>query len=447
MIKHAVLACIMGFAVLLPSAVHASPQETILHRFRGGPGGTSPSALVMDSTGALYGTTAGGGDAGCGAPRRTGCGTVFKLTPPVTGQTAWTFQVLFNLPGGNDGYNPVGLSIDLNGDLFGVTTLAGGCFDCGAVFMLTPPSLGQTKWSYQVLHRFIAGTDGANPTAPPTVSRSGVLYGSTSVGGTGHTCPDLADGDCGTVYRLTPPVGGGSSWSYAVIYRFKGNSSGNGPIGGLYEAPNGTLYGTTIDGGLPADCAGGCGTVFSLQPGSGGSGSIYSVIHRFGGSGKAGGEYPNNGLTGDSAGNLYGVVGCESTKPCGSVFELKAPVVGQSSWTPVSIQHFAGNLNGGVPNAVIMSTNGALYGTTTNGGYGCASYSGCGVVFELTPPPAGQTGFWPLHVLHRFLAGQDGRAPEGNLIEDAQGHLFGSTTAGGAGCAGNNCGEVFEIVP
>jgi uncharacterized repeat protein (TIGR03803 family) len=53
-------------------------KETVLHSFTGGAGGAFPSVgLAMDATGALYGTTQGGGDPSC----IDGCGTVFKIVP------------------------------------------------------------------------------------------------------------------------------------------------------------------------------------------------------------------------------------------------------------------------------------------------------------------------------------------------------------------------------
>jgi uncharacterized repeat protein (TIGR03803 family) len=55
-----------------------SGKETVLYSFTGGAGGAFPLAgLVMDATGALYGTTQGGGDPSC----IDGCGTVFKIIP------------------------------------------------------------------------------------------------------------------------------------------------------------------------------------------------------------------------------------------------------------------------------------------------------------------------------------------------------------------------------
>lgn len=85
--------------------------------------------LLSDQAGALYGTTGFGGPANAG--------TVFKLTPPATGQTAWTETVLWSFTGGQDGGNPGdALIVDQNGTLYG-TTSAGGANNKGTIFSLT----------------------------------------------------------------------------------------------------------------------------------------------------------------------------------------------------------------------------------------------------------------------------------------------------------------------
>jgi uncharacterized repeat protein (TIGR03803 family) len=75
-------------ALSLAGSALAAPVETVLYSFKGGSDGISPLAgLIADNHGALYGTTEIGGS---GCPQYPGCGTVFKLTPPAKGQTAWT---------------------------------------------------------------------------------------------------------------------------------------------------------------------------------------------------------------------------------------------------------------------------------------------------------------------------------------------------------------------
>jgi uncharacterized repeat protein (TIGR03803 family) len=75
-------------ALSLAGSALAAPIETVLYRFKDIPDGAAPAAgLIADKQGALYGTTSAGGSRSC-----AGCGTVFKLTPPTKGQTAWRPQ-------------------------------------------------------------------------------------------------------------------------------------------------------------------------------------------------------------------------------------------------------------------------------------------------------------------------------------------------------------------
>jgi hypothetical protein len=72
-------------ALSLSGRASAAPVETVLYRFSGIDGIAPYAGLIADMQGALYGTTPGSG---------RGKGTIFKLTPPGTGQTAWTETVL-----------------------------------------------------------------------------------------------------------------------------------------------------------------------------------------------------------------------------------------------------------------------------------------------------------------------------------------------------------------
>jgi uncharacterized repeat protein (TIGR03803 family) len=102
---------------------------------------------------------------------------------------------------------------------------------------------------------------------------------------------------------------------------------------------------------------------------------------------------------------------------------------------------FTGKADGGRPFAgVIRDASGNFYGTTLWGGnLTCNSGNGCGVVYELTM--AGKET-----VLHRFAGGKDGAYPSQALIMDTQGNLYGTTTAGGnTGCSNQGCGIVFKI--
>ena len=114
----------------------------------GSDGGGPAAGLIMDRTGALYGTGAVGG--------AFNWGVVFKLTPPKPGQSAWTEQTLWTFTNGNDGTAPVaGLIMDRTGALYGTTQFGGASAPIcqfvsgngnGTVFKLTPPKDGKTAW-------------------------------------------------------------------------------------------------------------------------------------------------------------------------------------------------------------------------------------------------------------------------------------------------------------
>ena len=109
------------------------------------------------------------------------------------------------------------------------------------------------------------------------------------------------------------------------------------------------------------------------------------------------------------------------------------------------LYRFKGGQDGAYPEgSLIMDTSGALFGTTEEGGTGCSGIPpGCGTVFKLTPPGAGETE-WTESVLHRFQGGADGESPFAGLTMDMSGALYGTTGSGGTGCPPVGCGTVFQ---
>jgi hypothetical protein len=314
MMKSACVAAALALAALIAVPAAAAPQETVLYSFKGGKDGNRPDAgLIMDTSGALYGTTSEGGTDG----------TVFKLTPPAAGQTVWTESVLYRFKGGRDGKFPNGsLIMDTSGALYGTTTDGGtGCpgFECGTVFELTPPGAGEAEWTESVLYSFKGGKDGKAPLAGLIMDTSGAFYGTTEGAGIGR-CSFSGGRGCGTVFELTPPGAGETGWTESVLYHFKGGRNGKFPSGGLIMDTSGALYGTTTFGGT------GKGTVFMLTPpGAGETEWTESVLYRF--QGGQDGASPAAGLITDTSGALYGTTlnggtGCRSLGGCGTVFRL-----------------------------------------------------------------------------------------------------------------------------
>ena len=323
--------------------------------------------------------------------------------------------------------------------------------------------LASKAWGDTVLYNFAGPTgDGAYAIGTPIHDKYGNLYGTTDQGGLygygtvfvlcapGAASPDL--------YPCTTSL---ASWTEFVLYNFKGPSSGGdgaNPRGtlvfnGLYAGRSFTLYGTTYNGGNPNTCSAngtkqGCGTVFELCAPSnfGGCGGVNvwkeKVLHRF--LGGTDGALPFGGLISDKASDVFGTtvygghlgtckIGSVNNY-CGTVFKLK----GQSPWTfPETILHrFKGSPDGANPYATLCCNTiyaiPYLYGTTVNGGT-----SNLGAVFKVK-----NSGAFPTTVLYNFSGTPDGANPYGDVIFDASGNLYSTTSAGGA----NSMGTVFELL-
>ena len=446
--------------------------HNILYNFNGSDGWEPQGKLLFDQAGNLYGTTSIGGT--------LGDGVVFKLTPGSGG--AWSDTVLWNFTGGSDGLNPAFGVIARAGKLYGANTPAYYSTENGTVFELTPAS---GSWNETTLSSF-ADVDGGTPQASVIADSAGNLYGTTSQGGTagfgtvfelihsgsgwqektlynftsgggtysvhsalifddaGNLFGETVNGgasNLGTVYELSPAAGG--NWAEKVLFTFTGSKTGVEPGGGLIFDANGNLYGTTRYGGNnhPAGCGSGCGTVFELTPENGHWKE--TVLYNF--AGGSDGVLPLTNLIFDQAGNLYGttadggVAGPICGNGCGTVFKLTPSGGG---WTESIIFQFTDAQHSGASPApgLVFDQAGNLYGTTAYGGNhgSICAYNGCGVVFELSPQP----GAWKETILYTFL-GSDATFPNGNLIFDQAGNLYGTTQGGLFG----DWGSVFELSP
>ena len=171
----------------------------------------------------------------------------------------------------------------------------------------------------------------------------------------------------------------------------------------------------------------------------------FTVLHNF--TGGADGAYPGAALTIDRVGNLYGTSehGGESGHfySYGTVFKL---VHQGSAWVLNPLYNFTGCADGWSPSRTVIGPDGSLYGATFYGGVSGCDGSGCGVVFNLKPPAqACRTASceWTETVLHRFTGGSDGANPDGALIFDYAGNIYGATSCGFGGCYGT----VYELMP
>lgn len=176
----------------------------------------------------------------------------------------------------------------------------------------------------------------------------------------------------------------------------------------------------------------------ALSPGAWAQ-SNYKTLHRFT-RGKDG-IFPSAGLVFDQAGNLYGTAfaggneGCYFGNGCGLVFKL-VPIA-DGSWMESVLYSFTGLGNDGAnpQGGLIFDREGNLYGTTRLGGA-----HNSGTVFKLQPNPDGS---WVESVLYGFTGGKDGGTPYAGLMFDPAGNLYGTTYSGGA----NKAGTVFKLRP
>ena len=367
--------------------------------------------------------------------------------------------ILHNFCNSKDGCEPyAGLIFDGSGNLYG-TTVSGGDPGGGIVFELTPPTPPATQWTETKLHNFGNGDDGNSPYGGVIFDSSGNLYGTTTYGGGSATCNEPDSTGCGTAFELIAPISPATHWTETRLRTFD-LDEGYWPEAGLIFDSSGNLYGTTNEGGDKGSCY---GTVFELiapiSPAT--HWTTEQLVNICG----ANGGFPTSSLIFDTSGNLYGTTLSEGAHGYGNVFELTPPTPPATHWTEKILHSFKDNGTDGVyPHAgLILDSSGNLYGTTLGGGAyssaGCMiisfSGSGCGTVFELTPPipPATQ---WTETILHSFdLNGVDGVSPYASLIFDSSGNLYGTTETGGAynsgRCEGNNnnegCGTVFELTP
>jgi uncharacterized repeat protein (TIGR03803 family) len=132
------------FKLTPPASPAGAWTEEVLYSFEGTGGAVSsyPNSVVFGSDGALYGTAQLDGLTAPNCATRGGCGTVFKLAPPVSPGGVWTETVLYSFTGGDDGAFPSSLVLGPHGALFGTTSNGGtstACFaGCGTVFAFTP---------------------------------------------------------------------------------------------------------------------------------------------------------------------------------------------------------------------------------------------------------------------------------------------------------------------
>jgi uncharacterized repeat protein (TIGR03803 family) len=245
--------------------------------------------------------------------------------------------VIATLTGNNA--NPQGALIQgVNGDFYGTSYGYPGNDEYGSVFAVSPSGIVKTVYTFC---KKTNCADGSYPTAGLLLASNLDFYGTTTSGG------KYADG---TVFKLTP------SGELTTLYSFCKDTNctdGEDPVGGLMQASNGLLYGTTASGGAYGE-----GTIFSITTG-GTLKTLYSFCEQFDVCSDGGAEPESNLLQG-SNGNLYG------TTAWGSIFEL-APQGALNILYEFCSQPSCDDGNDPVGN-IAQSADGVLYGATSKGG-------------------------------------------------------------------------------
>jgi uncharacterized repeat protein (TIGR03803 family) len=444
-----------------------SYTEKVLHSFASFTGdGANPQAdLIMDTTGNLYGTTLNGG--------ANGYGIVFEFEP-----TAMAAEVLLSTT-----------SLSFGGQVINTAS---------APQSVTVTNSGNANLAFGAGAVTLSGAN-ANDFVVTMDTCSGMTFIPSGTCSVSVTFAPLAPGRASAALSLTDNalnspqmvVLSGTAFSKAVVtlspasLSFPGqtvdttsvpqtvtlSNSGTGPLGIVSIATDNTRFAQTNNCPPSLGPGASCGIAVTFTPafagtdvghltvtddaagsphaatltgmgaGTSATGATLTVVYTFAGPTGDGGN-PYGALLNDASGNLYGTTysgGSSSSCSggCGTVFELAKS---SGSYTEKVLYAFTGaNGDGAHPRAgLVVDTAGNLYGTTRDGGA-----SDNGIVFELV----NSSGSYTLKVLYSFTgSGGDGANPDGGVVVDASGNLFGTTGYGGSSsnCTGG-CGTVFEL--
>ncbi len=416
----------------------ATKAYSVLHNFAGGAtDGAYPYAGLIVSGGKLYGTTYQGG--------LYNTGTVYQMDPATGAVTVLHSFHYGVLTDGGYPWGPVAAGPD--GKLWG-TTYYGGAAGNGTLYRVGTDGSG-----FGLVHSFTSsGGDGYYPYFNDLAVRGSAVYGTTYSGGTYNA---------GTIFKA---VVSGTTTTYSQVASFDGNI-GAYPYAGLSVAADGTLYGTSSQGGfydygtlfsvdatdtvsLLADFSGGDAYYPTAPPIKATDGNLYGTSYQGGlrGYGSLYSMAPDGTLTmlasfytypegysgrggvvlgGDGA--LYGVARYGGSYDIGAFWRMDA-----AGTNFKVLHHFenGGALEGTGPMNLIQRASGAFAGTCEGGGLW-----GQGTIFQVDTSGS-------VTVLHHFR-GAEGANPYGRLLEGPDGTLYGTCYSGGV----RGYGTVWSLSP
>jgi uncharacterized repeat protein (TIGR03803 family) len=266
----------------------------------------------------------------------------------------------------------------------------GGAFSGGTIV-----SMNNNGTGFCVAHSF-DWTYGATPKGNLLLASDGNLYGNCYDGGAFASC---------VIFRYDPQTGTYTDvWDYDI-------TNGDFPMSGLVEAGNGKLYGACSAGGV------GGGVIYSYDLATSAYTNLYAFNSTTGGTPYGAPVFLGN--------QLYGMTVYGGDYNHGVIYSFNP-----STNTYVDLYDFDGLLNGGNPyGSLIQGSDGSLYGMTSIGGQGSG-----GVIFKFNL--VGNT----FSVIHDFTTTSGGLTPYASLMQGMDGKLYGTTSAGGT----NGTGAIFS---
>jgi uncharacterized repeat protein (TIGR03803 family) len=293
-------------------------------------------------------------------------------------------------------------------------------------------------YTQKVLYKFCSHpfcTDGLNPTSGTIADAQGNFYGTTTQGGAQQQSDQISTK--GMVYELQK---NGTGWTLKVLHSFcthAGCTEGSTPRTGVIMDVNGNLYGLTSEDGIDN-----AGTAYELIPNAARTKWKMKVLHRF----CTKPTFPNcadgykpNGLTyaGAESGAPY-----DGTSPLYGATQVNVysltPIPGKTKWAEKVLYTFCQTQCSANdprnPNPVTADTAGNLFGT--------AQGSASGVAFELSPNTKGK---YKLLILSALCAPGTcagfGGAPTGGIVRDAAQNIYGTVASPG----GQHGGVVYKL--
>ena len=354
---------------------------TTLVSFNGTNGSYPGQDLTADGQGNLYGTTFRGG--------ANGDGTVFELSPSFLSNSR-TLTTIYSFDATTGARPQSRLLIDGEGNLFG-TASAGGLNNAGVLFELASGSHAFTS-----LASFSSGT-ASHPSGALAQDANGNLYG-TDYG-------EKYVGS-GAVFQWSPST---RALANLVTFTYRDYAW---PMAGVIIDGRGNLFFTT-SGSTPPQTSG-ISNVFEYSPATQGMTALAGFDNSIG----------ISGLVSEPSGTLYGTLSGGGAFGRGCIFQIAA------SDQSVSVVASFNGTNGSLPvGDLIADSQGNLYGTTVYGGT-----SGVGTVFKVDPTTGTITDLVS-------FGGDNGVYPNGRLVADTNGNLYGTTQQGGT----YNQGTIFEV--